>query len=94
MNFSDLYDIKCAIVKILFPTDSDLEGKIQMTVFNSNEGKYIRFNAAKISINIGDDNRIIICGLIRKPLRFEHESMAKTLFTIEAELLAYKNGEI
>jgi hypothetical protein len=71
MNFSELYDIKCAIGRTLFLGRHDWEDRIEMTVGASGKDNYVRFKASQISINICDDNKVSVCGLIRKPLKFK-----------------------
>lgn len=93
-SFSDLYDLKCTIARTLFLGCHDWEDRIEMTVINQSKTNYVRFKANQISINIGDDGKISVCGLIRKPLIFNHENITDTLSKIQTELVAHRNGEI
>jgi hypothetical protein len=94
MNFAELYEIKCLIGRTLFIGHHDWEDRIEMTVCASGSNNYMRFKADQITVNICDNNKVSVLGLIRKPLRFKHENIVATSFAIQAELVAHLAGEI
>lgn len=89
MNLNEIYQIQSAIVQTIYPGVHDWEARLVICVKSSDSMAYLQFRVHQILINVLANNQIVICGLIRKPLKFQHEDLATTIARIQTELQAH-----
>jgi hypothetical protein len=94
MNLNEIYQIQSAIVQTVYPGVHDWEDRLEVCVKSSDNISYLQFKAKQIVINILANNQIVICGLVRRPLKFQHQDLATTIAQIQTELQAHLLGQI
>jgi hypothetical protein len=89
MNLNEIYRIQSAIAQTVYPGVHDWEDRLEVRVKSSDNISYLQFKAHHTIINILANNQIVICGLVRKALKFQHQDLATTIAKIQAELQAH-----
>ena len=99
LTITELYLVKCIIGRSLFMGRHDWEDRINMDVLTQtcgiSEHAYLRFRAVDCIVSIDSDKVIyVVSAGGRKPLKFVHHNIGKTLDLIGAELSAHFKGSV
>jgi hypothetical protein len=93
ITIKDIYDLKCAILRTLYPGRVDRSDRLQIYSYsyNSENGEYLCFESGQIRIILRNDNTVQLCSLSgRKSLVFTHSNFNNTIETITTELAAIR----
>jgi hypothetical protein len=89
ITIKDIYDLRCAILRTLYPGRVDCSELIQLYSYGTEIEEYLCLDSNGTQIILGNDNTVRVCYVDDcKPLMFIHSNITNTLETIVNELAA------